>query len=104
MTRRRAADDRPGASTPCCALTDRGVARSQNARTQNNARHNYENFLFHDADPICGIKPQTAADIAGVIPSELCQRRRCYYGLTNTFFARMSSTSPPCAIFAQSYL
>jgi hypothetical protein len=34
---------------PCRTLTNRGVARSEDA--QNNARCKYNNFPFHDANP-----------------------------------------------------
>jgi hypothetical protein len=50
MTRRRTADDCPGRGTPCRALTNRSVARSEKAKTQSDAGRNYDKFFSHDAD------------------------------------------------------
>jgi hypothetical protein len=68
MASRCAADDRARGGAPCCSLTDWSVARSQNTKAQNDAQRNYNNFPSHDAHPIRGTKPQTAADVAGLMP------------------------------------
>src|SRR5581483_5173350 len=61
----RTADDRPSRRAPRGTLTNRSVARSEN--TENDTRRDYDNFPFHDGNPVCRIKLHTATDVAVVI-------------------------------------